>query len=281
MRTVLLAALFALAATGVAPAQTSRQLHANAVIPDPPPAAPIADWTSAKGRTTTTLDVNGATLRGWSYAGADPKAPTVVFFNQNGTTIDKNDATYRAIAALGPQVVTYDYRGYGFSVGIPGVHLMQEDAVRIVEGVAKDAGARGVVVYGFSIGTAVAAYAASQTTVTGVILAAPMASAQEEIPVALLGSGVPGSVASTITPAPDAVAAFAVADFVGRFQVPLLALHGTADTDVPIAQGREVYAASTSPRKRFVEGPGLTHDQIVNAPDSRAAVKAFVAVLTH
>jgi hypothetical protein len=54
-----------------------------------------------------------------------------------------------------------------------------------------------------------------------------------------------------------------------------------ADTDVPIAQGREVYAASTSPRKRFVEAPGLTHDQIVNAPDSRAAVKAFVTTLTR
>jgi uncharacterized protein len=277
MRTVLLAALFALAATGTAPAQAPQQLHANAVIPNPPPAAPIADWTNAKGRTTTALEVNGATLRGWSYAGADPKAPTVVFFNRNGTTIDKNDGLYRAIAALGPQVVTYDYRGYGFSFGIPGVHLMQDDAVRIVDTVAKDAGARGVVIYGFSLGTAVAAYAASQTTVAGVILAAPMASAQEELPVALLGSGVPANV----TLAPDAVAAFAVADFVGRFQAPLLVLHGTADTDVPIAQGREVYAASTSPRKRFVEGPGLGHDQIVNAPDSRAAVKAFVAALTR
>ncbi|MDB5094010.1 MAG: hypothetical protein JWO85_2111 [Candidatus Eremiobacteraeota bacterium] len=281
MRTVLLAALFALLATGAAPAQAPQQLHANAVIPVPPPTAPIADWTNAKGRTTTTLEVNGATLRGWSYAGTDPKAPTVVFFNKNGTTIDKNDALYRAIAALGPRVVTYDYRGYGFSFGIPGVHLMQEDAVRIVETVAKDAGPRGVVVYGFSLGTAVAAYAASQTTVAGVILAAPLASAQEEMPVALLGSGVSANVAANVTPAPDAVAAFAVTDFVGRFQAPLLVLHGTADTDVPIAQGREVYASSTSPRKLFVEAPGLTHDQIVNAPDSRAAVKAFVATLTR
>jgi pimeloyl-ACP methyl ester carboxylesterase len=204
-----------------------------------------------------------------------------VYFNRNGTTIDKNDATYRAIAALGPQVVAYDYRGYGFSLGIPGVHLMQEDAVRIVDAVAKDAGARGVVLYGHSIGTAVAAYAASQTAVAGVILAAPVASAQEELPIALAGSGVPANVAATITLAPDAIAAFAVADFVGRFQAPLLVLHGTADTEVPIAQGREVYAASTSPRKRFVEGPGLNHDQIVNAPDSRAAVKAFVATLTR
>jgi len=281
MRAVLLAALFALAAPGVAWAQTTHLFHANSVIPDPLPLAPIAHWTNAKGRTTTTLEVNGATLRGWSYAGADPKAPTLVFFNRNGTTIDKNDATYRAIAALGPQVVAYDYRGYGFSLGIPGVHLMQEDAVRIVDAVAKDAGARGVVVYGHSIGAAVAAYTASQTTVAGVILAAPVASAQEELPIVLAGSSVPANVAATITLAPDAVAAFAVADFVGRFQAPLLVLHGTADTEVPIAQGREVYAASTSPRKRFVEGPGLNHDQIVDAPDSRAAVKSFVATLTR
>jgi uncharacterized protein len=280
LRTLLSLALVALVAPGVAAAQTSHAFHANGVIPSPLPAAPIAHWTNAKGRTTTTLEAPGAILRGWSYAGADPKAPTVVFFNRNGTTLDANDATYRALAALGPTVVTYDYRGYGFSIGVPDVHFMQTDAVRIIEAAAKEAAPRGVVVYGFSLGTSVAAYAASQTTVAGVILAAPVASAQEELPIALAGSGVPASVAATMVPAPDAVAAFAETDFVGRFQAPLLVLHGTADTDVPIAQGREVYAASSSARKRFVELPGLTHEQTVDAPDARAAVKAFIAALS-
>lgn len=274
-----MAALFVLAAGRGAAAQMPQQVHANAVIPSPPPTAPIADWTSAKGRTTTMMSVNGGTLRGWSYAGTDPKAPTVVYFNRNGTTVAQNDATYRAIAALGPPVVVYDYRGYGFSVGIPGVRLWQEDAVKIVDTVARDAGARGVILYGHSLGTAVAAYAATQTKVAGVILAAPMASAQEELPIALAAAGVPASVAASLTPAQDAVDAFGVADFAGRFQAPLLILHGAADTDVPIAQGREVYSASVSVPKRFVELPGLDHNQIVNAPDARAAVKTFIAGL--
>jgi uncharacterized protein len=281
MRRALVAALFVLATGTGAVAQTPQQIHANAVIPDPLPTAPIAHWTNAKGRTTTSLTVNGAILRGWSYAGTDPKAPTVVFFNRNGTTIDRNDASYRAIAALGPPVVVYDYRGYGFSVGIPGVQLMQDDAVHIVDAVAKDAGARGIVLYGFSLGTSVATYVAARTPVAGVILAGTPASAQEELPIVLAAGGVPAAVAAALTPAPDAVAAFGVADNAGRIQAPLLILHGTADTDVPIAQAREVYAASVSVPKRLVEVPGATHEQTVDAPEARAAVKAFITGLEH
>ncbi len=281
MRTALVAALFVFADTTGAGAQTPPQIHADSVLPNPPPKAPFADWTTAKGRTTTTLSANGAILRGWSYAGTDPKAPTLVFFNGNGTTIDQNDAMYRVLAALGPPVVVYDYRGYGFSQGLPGVRLLQDDAVRIVDTVAKGTGGRGVVVYGFSIGAAVAAYAAANTTVAGVILAAPFASAQEELPIALAGSGVPASTIAAMTPAQDAVDAFAVADFAGRFQAPLLILHGTADTDVPIAQGREVYAGSVSTPKRFVELEGVGHAQTVMAPEARAAVKAFILSLEH
>lgn len=281
MRIALFAVLFVLAAAGGAAAQAPQVLHANVVIPSPLPTAPVAHWTAAKGRTTTSLAVNGAILRGWSYAGTDPKAPTVVFFNRNDTTIDQNDATYRAIVALGPPVVVYDYRGYGFSIGIPGVQLMQDDAVRIVDAVAKDAGARGVVIYGDSIGTAVATYVAARTQVAGVILAGTPASAQEQFPISLAASGVSPAVAATLTLGPDLIAAFAIADNAGRIQAPLLILHSPADTEVPIAQAREVYAASVSVPKRFVEVPGATHAGTVDAPEARAAVKTFVASLEH
>ena len=278
---VLAAMLFVFADAAGSAAQAPQPIHADVVIPKPTPQAPLADWTAARGRMTTSLSANGATLRGWSYAGTDPKAATIVFFNSNGTTIDRNDALYRALAALGPSVVVYDYRGYGFSQGLAGVHVMQQDAVRIVDVVAREAGGRGVVVYGFSLGAAIAAYAAANTTVAGVILAAPFASAQEELPIALTESGVPASTASTLTPAQDAIDALGVADFARSFQAPLLILHGTADTDVPIAQGREVYSGSVSTPKRIVELDGVNHAQTLMAPEARAAVRAFVLSLEH
>ena len=270
-------AAFVLAANAAAGSQPA-PISANAAIPKPPPTAPLAEWTNAKGRVTTTMAAPGAILRGWVYAGANSKAPIVVFFNGSGGTIDQSDATLRAIAALGPTVIAYDYRGYGFSVGLADIARMQEDALRIVTAATETAGARGVIVYGFSLGTTMAASAASQVPVNGVILAAPFANAQEELVVAAQLDGVPPAIASTLTSAPDAVAAFANVDFVGRIQAPLLILHGTSDAVVPIAQGHEVFAASTSQQKDFVELPGLGHD-IVAAPPALAAVKAFIASL--
>jgi dipeptidyl aminopeptidase/acylaminoacyl peptidase len=155
---------------------------------------------------------------------------------------------------------------------------MQEDALRIVNAVAQTAGARGVVVYGYSFGTAMAASAASQTSVAGVILAAPFASAQEELAPASEADGIPPAVATSLTSAPDAVAAFANVDFVGRIQAPLLIVHGTNDRVVPIAQGLEVLAASTSQQKNLVELPGLGHD-IAGMPATRAAIASFIASL--
>jgi pimeloyl-ACP methyl ester carboxylesterase len=277
-RAAALGALLVLGWCGTAAAQTLPEVRANAVIPSPRPAAPLTDWVNAKGRVTVTLTTPGAILRGWSYTGANPKAPTIVFFGGSADTIEHNDANLRALAALGPSVVAYDYRGYGFSVGLSDVARMEEDALRIVNATAQTAGARGVVVYGYSFGTAMAASAASQTSVAGVILAAPFASAQEELAPASEADGVPAAVATSLTSAPDAVAAFANTDFVGRIQAPLLIVHGTNDRVVPIAQGLEVLAASTSQQKDLVELPGLGHD-IVGAPGTRTAIASFIAAL--
>jgi pimeloyl-ACP methyl ester carboxylesterase len=277
-RAVAVGALVSLGAVGSATAQSLPEVHANAGLPSPRPTAPLADWVNAKGRVTVTLTAPGAILRGWSYTGTNPKAPTIVFFGGSGETIDRDNANLRALAALGPSVVAYDYRGYGFSVGLSDVARMQEDALRIVNATAQTAGVRGVVVYGYSFGTAMAASAASQTSVAGVILAAPFASAQEELAPASEADGVPPQIATQLTSAPDAVAAFANVDFVGRIQAPLLIVHGTADAVVPIAQGREVLAASTSQQKDLVELPGLGHD-IVGAPGTRAAIASFIAAL--
>ena len=53
----------------------------------------------------------------------------------------------------------------------------------IYDKVTKEYAGRRVLVYGFSLGTAMAAYVASERKVSGVILAAPFASAEEEMPV--------------------------------------------------------------------------------------------------
>jgi pimeloyl-ACP methyl ester carboxylesterase len=245
MRVLLWASVILLTATTAAQARPL-VMHANAVLPHPAPTTPVARWTNATGRTTTSLVADGATLRGWSYDGSDPTAPTIVFFNANGMLLDDGDEMYRMIAKQGPPVVVFDYRGFGFSSGRADVPAMQRDAVRIVDSVVRSPGRASVVVYGFSLGTVMAGFVAARRPVAGLILAAPSARARE---------------------------------FIKRSRAPLLIVHGASDADVPIAQGRDVFAASESPRKRFVAIAGGMHADAVNSPESFAAVRTFVASL--
>jgi uncharacterized protein len=268
-----------LMAAGVpAAAQTDfPPVHANAIIPRSVPTAPLASWAAADKRATMSIDVDGATLRGWSYA-ADPALPTVLLFNGNAATIADGDPLYRTVAALGARVVAFDYRGYGFSSGTADVAAFQGDALAVYDLVAKDAG-RGIVVYGFSMGAPIAAYVAAHRPVAGLILAAAMANAREALPVFAMRQGAPEAVARALVPAPDAVAAFDDLGFVAHSTAPLLVLHGTADEAVPIAQGREVFAASASPRKTIVELLSANHDGAVSAPAALEAVRRFLTSL--
>ena len=79
-------------------------------------------------------------------------------------------------------MVVFDYRGYGFSGGTADVAAFQRDGVAIYDALMKEPGRR-VVVYGFCLGSSVAAYVAAHLPVAGLILAAPIATAPEELPV--------------------------------------------------------------------------------------------------
>jgi hypothetical protein len=254
-----------------------RTIPANLLIPTPPPSAPLADWTGSATRINHSIPLSDATLRGWEYPSSKSSAPVVLFFNGNGMTVDRSDPLYRAIASLGGDVWVYDYRGIGFSSGSPDVMTFRQDALRVYDSVVAARPGRPVIVYGFSLGTAMASYVASQRKVAGTILAGTIASAAEEFPVYTHAQGVPTEVAAALIPAPDSIEAFNEVGNVARSTAPLLMLHGEADTLVPIAQGREVFAASTSTQKKFVSLPGVVHNQTPATPQSIGAVAEFLA----
>jgi hypothetical protein len=259
-------------------AQTNlRAVPANLLIPKPPPSAPIADWTASATHTLQSLSVSDATLRGWEYPAANTNAPVVLFFNGNGMTVDRSEPLYRALSVLGGDLWVYDYRGIGFSSGSPDVMTFRQDSLRIYDAVATARPGRPIVVYGFSLGTAMASYVASERKVSGIILAGTIASATEEFPVYTQAHGLPLEIASTLTPAPDSIEAFNEVGNISRSSAPLLMLHGEADTLVPINQGREVFAASSSVQKRFVSLPGVAHNQTPATPQSIKAVAEFLA----
>jgi alpha-beta hydrolase superfamily lysophospholipase len=256
---------------------TQRPVPANFLIPQPPPSAPLADWTGSATRVLQSIALPDATLRGWKYPSSNPNAPIILFFNGNGMTVDRSEPFYRQLVQTGAELYVYDYRGVGFSAGSPDVMAFRQDALRLYDSLVAASPGRPVIVYGFSLGTAMATYVASQRKVAGLILAGTIASAAEELPVYTHAQGLPAETAAALIPAPDSIEAFNEVGNIARSTAPLLMLHGQADTLVPINQGREVFAASSSSRKKFVSLPAVGHNQTAGTTQSLTAVAEFLA----
>jgi alpha-beta hydrolase superfamily lysophospholipase len=217
-----------------------------------------------------------AVLRGWDYPASGANAPIVLFFNGNGMTVDRSDPLYRSLAQEGAEVMVYDYRGIGFSAGQPDMLAFREDSLRVYDAVVAAHPGRTVVVYGFSLGTAMASYVASQRAVAGLILAGTIATAEDEFPVYLRAVGFPANAISTMEPGQGAIEAFNEVANVSHSRAPLLMLHGEADALVPIAQGRKVFAACPAPKKQFVALPGVSHNATAGTEASLTAVGRFL-----
>ncbi len=269
--------LMAAALVGCAPAQ-KQTVSVNTILPSPAPSAPLADWTANPTRTPIQIAAPGATLRGWTFRAIaqSPQKLRILFFNGNAMTIDGSQTLYRSLAVHGADVTVFDYRGYGFSTGKPDVMDFRRDALVLYDNLVKDGP---VVVYGFSLGTAVATYLASQRTVAGLILAGTIATAEEEFPVFARAGGLGPEQIAKMVPSSDAVAAFNERSLIAASQAPLLMLHGEADQLVPIEQGREVFAASPVRQKTFVALPGAGHNETANSPAALQAIRNFLSAL--
>lgn len=193
-------------------------------------------------------------------------------------TIGNSELLYRSIAACGATVTAFDYRGLGFSGGMADVLRFRRDALAIYDHMARKA-ATSPVLFGFSMGTAMATYVASERPVAGIILAAPIAFADEEFPAYARARGLTPAETAEVRLADDAYVTFDEVLLVARSSAPLLVMHGDADTLVPPAQGRQLYAASPAKRKQFVTLPGATHNEAAGSPGSLAAVQAFLKSL--
>ena len=251
----------------------------DTVLPSPAPAAPLSQWTATPTRRMESLDVAGATLRGWTFTATPDRRSTlrILFFNGNAMTIDGSLSIYRGLAVRGADVTVFDYRGYGFSSGKPAVMDFRSDSLALYD---KLAASGPVVVYGFSLGTAMAAYVASQRHVAGLILAGTIATAAEEFPIFARALGYSSSDQARMKPSPDAMTAFDERDMVSGSSAPLLMIHGEADQLVPIQQGREVFAASIARQKQFVVVSGAGHNDTVESTTALAAVRSFLDSLS-
>ncbi|MGH8120825.1 MAG: alpha/beta hydrolase [Gammaproteobacteria bacterium] len=189
----------------------------------------------------TTMDEIG--IHGWFLPHEQPRA-TLLFLHGNGGNIshrlDKLDIYHR----LGLAVFIIDYRGYGMSQGKPseqGTYLDAEAAWDYLV-VTRSLPEKNIIIYGESLGGAVAAWLATQHQPGAVILESTFTSIKD------MGRHYyPWLPIRWITRIK-----YPVLGLIKQVRAPVLIIHSPTDDIVPYAQGRKLFEAANEP-KSFLE----------------------------
>jgi uncharacterized protein len=151
---------------------------------------------------------------------------------------------YAGLRQLGLNLLAFDYRGYGESGGVPSEAGLYRDADAAYRYLTDQRGipANRILIFGHSLGSAVAVDLASRVRSAGLIVEGAFTSATERgqelypyIPVRWI-----------------AKSRFSSVDKISRVTVPKLFLHAQGDEVIPLAHGRRLYEAAPPP-KAFVE----------------------------
>ena len=188
--------------------------------------------------------------RQFAWVIRNPGARTwLLFLHGNAATIASraNIARYRELRALGLNLLAPEYRGYAGLPGAPSEASLALDARAAFDYLTGTLGVppTRVVIYGWSLGSAVAVDLASAVPQAAVVLEGAPASlvdiGQQQypmFPIRLMMRNPFESIGK-----------------IQRVHAPLLFLHSPEDNIVPIGEGRRLYAAAAQP-KRFVEVKG-------------------------
>jgi len=182
-------------------------------------------------------------------ATAADTAPWVLFLHGNDANLATrmNVLHYERLRALGVNVLAPEYRGFGGLAGVPSEQGLAEDARRAYELLRqqKKIDAKRIVIYGWSLGSAVAVTLASQVDEAAVILegapASVVAIGEQQYPMFPVRRIIRNPFESILR--------------VGAVGSPMLFLHSPEDAVIPIAEGRRLFDAAPSP-KQFVEVKG-------------------------
>jgi fermentation-respiration switch protein FrsA (DUF1100 family) len=190
--------------------------------------------------------------------------PVFLYFHGNGGSLRWRDERFRALIADGSGLVALSYRGYGGSSGRPTERGLIEDAAAAhAFAIARYPDER-IVLWGESLGSALALALAAEKPVGSLVLEAPFTSAADVgarhywfVPVRLF---MKDQFRSDLR--------------AGKVMAPVLVVHGESDAVVPIMLGERLYGLIQAP-KRFVRVAGAGHNDL----GARAveAAKRFIA----
>lgn len=192
----------------------------------------------------------------------------LIYFHGNAGNLSHRLYDLIRISDCNINVLGISYRGYGKSQGTPdekGVYTDGRSALHFAE---KTLGFshNNIVVMGRSIGTTVAVESARKLNIAGLILVSPLTTGKEQAKAS--GLGLVAFIAGD---------SFNNSDKMADIVCPVLVIHGTADTVIPVEMGETIFNRIKT-KKRLVKIEGAGHNDLSTRFDGSywKAVAAFL-----
>ena len=200
-------------------------------------ATPLDSGFSFEEVSITTSD--GVRIHGW-FVPADQSTATVLFLHGNAGNISHRLDSIAIFRELGLDTLIIDYRGYGRSEGTPGEHGTYLDAQAAWDYLVSRRGIapERIVIFGRSLGGAVAAWLAAENTAGAVIIESCFSSVLDMA--RQLYPFMPARLIARLK--------YPVSDYVGQLNSPLLVIHSRDDEIIPFSMGQAIFTAATEPK---------------------------------
>ncbi len=223
---------------------------------------------SAPGLQEVTFAGEGVTLEGWRIAATGARHGTIVYLHGIADNRMSGAGVAERFAARGFDVIAYDSRAHGNSGGDACTYGYYEkrDLMRVLDRIDS----RPIVLFGVSLGAAVALQTAAIDSRPAAVVAVEVFSDLETVvrdraPWFVSERDVRDSLSLA-----EKQAAFRVSDVspvkaAARIRIPVLLIHGAEDHDTPPEHSKRVFEALAGP-KRLILVPHAGHNHSLNGP---------------
>lgn len=213
-------------------------------FPDPYLEATPKDWGMDEYEDVYFEAQDGVRLHGWFVHAPDNRAVLLWFHGNAGNISHRLENLKLLREALQIPVFIFDYREYGLSEGNISKEGTFYDAVGAFKYLVEERKFRQtqILLFGRSLGTALAAYLASKHRCLGVVLEAAFTSTDEMMQL-YFPHGIPLKVSAV---------KYDTISLIDRIKDPVLFIHGEYDFTIPVSMATKLFEKTRAPKKFHV-----------------------------
>lgn len=213
---------------------------------------------------------DGVCLHGW-FIPAD-NGPVLLYFHGNAGNISHRLDSIRFFHELGLSVFIIDYRGYGRSSGQPDEQGTYQDALGAWQHLIQTRGIdpQQIVIFGRSLGGAVAAWLANEVSAKAVILSSTFTSINDM-----------ARIAFPYLPIGLARIRYDTESLISAIDCPILLLHSRDDDVIPYSLGQQLAAAAPAGTTFITLAGGHNNTHLVSGRIYSDAIRGFLGQHTE